>query len=54
MAPHIMFDPKQLEGYAGNVEPDKDQFLLELMGELDEYKDLEDVRPVIHKKYNIR
>jgi len=47
-------DPKQLEGYAGNVEPEKDTFLMELINELDEYKDLEDVRPVIHRRYNIR
>lgn len=47
-------DPKQLEGYAGNVDPEKDTFLMQLVNELDEYKDLEDVRPVIHKKYNIR
>lgn len=43
-----------LEGYEGNVEPEKDGSLLQLMDELDQYKDLEDVRPVIHKRYNIR
>lgn len=47
-------DALHLEGYSGNVEPEKDTSLLEIMGELDHYKDLEDVRPVLHKKYNIR
>lgn len=47
-------DPIHLEGYEGNVEAAKDEFLLDLIAELEDYKDLEDVRPVLHKKYNIR
>ena len=47
-------DPQHLEGYEGNVEPNKDPHLLQLIGELEEYKELEDVRPILHKKYKIR
>lgn len=32
----------------------KDPYLLSLIEELDEIKDLEDIRPTLHKKYNIR
>lgn len=47
-------DPIHLEGYSGNVEPSKDPHLLEIIEELDQLKDLEDVRPALHEKYKIR
>ena len=45
--------PQNLKG-KDESEDMKDPYLLSVIQELDEIKDLEDVRPTLHKKYNIR
>lgn len=38
----------------GDDDDNRDPYLLSVIQELDEIKDLEDVRPTMHEKYNIR
>jgi len=49
------YNPREI-GYddKDKTEVAKDEHLMYLMKDLDEIKDLEDVRPFLHQKYNIR